>query len=459
MSKTLRYGLPYILPGQAQKHVTHNEALSKLDALLNLSVKMITDALPTSPVEGEAFLMSQSPESAWDNHANDIAVFTEGVWQFFSPVLGWMVWVEDLASIWVFKGHAWESLQGLIGNDLDQDALLNQDTLGINAQADSFNRLSLNSQASLFNHEGAGHRLTVNKNTPADTASLVLQTGFSGRAEIGLTGNDDLSLRQSADGAQWANIMSWPAGSGLTRFHGLTFDDLPLARPTLSGAIAFIQTGLDIPQFVYCDGIIWRRLNDGAPAAVQASRLDPIFAGSNAVLSNNNRDMSNSEQGSWTSVRGEKGHGSGKFYFEAETVSFASTLSSLIGVADESQAAGLNTFPGNFEKSVAMRPGQIFAKGMTISEPPIVYSGLLNDRIMVAVDIDNGRLWFGRNGEWLNSASTVPSLSGANHNVSFQQETTLYPALGSSNPSNVIRLHTGTNDLSFAPPDGFTAWG
>ncbi|MFC3119936.1 DUF2793 domain-containing protein [Jhaorihella thermophila] len=49
-----RLGLPYLLPSQAQKHVTHNEALRLLDALVQLTVESF-EALtpPASPADGE----------------------------------------------------------------------------------------------------------------------------------------------------------------------------------------------------------------------------------------------------------------------------------------------------------------------------------------------------------------------------------------------------------------------
>lgn len=38
MSGTTQLNLPYIAAAQAQKHVTHNEALRALDAIIQLSV-------------------------------------------------------------------------------------------------------------------------------------------------------------------------------------------------------------------------------------------------------------------------------------------------------------------------------------------------------------------------------------------------------------------------------------
>ena len=71
------------------------------------------------------------------------------------------------------------------------------------ATADATNRLSLNAPASLFNHAGAGHQIKVNKNAAGDTASLLFQSGFSGRAEMGLTGSDDWTIKVSPDGSTY----------------------------------------------------------------------------------------------------------------------------------------------------------------------------------------------------------------------------------------------------------------
>jgi hypothetical protein len=84
--------------------------------------------------------------------------------------------------------------------------------LGVNTAADASNRLTVASDASLFTHAGGGHQIKINKNTASNTASLLLQNGFSGRAELGLAGNDDLSLKVSADGAQWRKHAAKAAG-------------------------------------------------------------------------------------------------------------------------------------------------------------------------------------------------------------------------------------------------------
>ena len=59
----------------------------------------------------------------------------------------------------------------------------------------------------------------MNKAEPGQTASLLFQTGFSGRAEIGLAGNDDVSVKVSADGGTWRDALSVQAATGGVTLH------------------------------------------------------------------------------------------------------------------------------------------------------------------------------------------------------------------------------------------------
>jgi hypothetical protein len=83
------------------------------------------------------------------------------------------------------------------------DSLNPAPLVGVNATADATNRLSVSAPATLLSHEGAGHQLKVNKSADTDTASLLYQTGFSGRAEMGLAGDDDFHVKVSPDGSTW----------------------------------------------------------------------------------------------------------------------------------------------------------------------------------------------------------------------------------------------------------------
>ena len=84
--------------------------------------------------------------------------YQDGAWVEYQPAVGWIVWLEDEAKLLCFDGEGWVDL--LSGSF---------DKIGVNATADETNRLAISSPASLFNHEGAGHQLKVNKATATDT--------------------------------------------------------------------------------------------------------------------------------------------------------------------------------------------------------------------------------------------------------------------------------------------------
>jgi hypothetical protein len=80
--------------------------------------------------------------------------------------------------------------------------------VGVNATADATNKLSVNSDAVLFNHNGTTSQVKVNKNATANTASHIFQVGFSGRAEFGLIASDDFEMKTSPDGSAFTTGLS-----------------------------------------------------------------------------------------------------------------------------------------------------------------------------------------------------------------------------------------------------------
>jgi hypothetical protein len=80
--------------------------------------------------------------------------------------------------------------------------------------SDPVNRLAVASDAVLFTHAGSGHQIKVNKAASGDTASLLFQTGWSGRAEMGTAGSDDFAIKVSADGAAWTDALVFDAATG-----------------------------------------------------------------------------------------------------------------------------------------------------------------------------------------------------------------------------------------------------
>ena len=208
--------LSFILPAQAQKHVTHNEALTRLDLLTQLTVMAFGATQPPSlPAEGEIWALGPGASGAWAGHGGDLAAWIGESWQFITPAPGWRAASGGDLRIWT--GSAWTALTAA--------NLENVPGLGVNTGFDTTNRLSVSAPATLLSHEGADHQLKINKAAPGDTGSLLFQTDWSGRAEMGLAGSDDFAIKVSADGALWNDGLVVDAASGaVTMPNGASID-------------------------------------------------------------------------------------------------------------------------------------------------------------------------------------------------------------------------------------------
>ena len=249
--------LPYIMAAQAQKHVTHNEAVRALDALLQIAVvDRDLASPPTSPIDGARFIVAATSTGAWAGHTGKIAAFQDNAWAFYAPREGWLAWVSDENVLVCWDGAAW--LTASIGS-VNPVAMI-----GINATADTSNRLVVSAPASLFNHAGAGHQQKINKATATETASVLLQTAFAGRAEIGLTGDDDLHLKVSANGTTWREALVLTAATGTPRVPSVAKGSLPSAATATAGAIVHVPDESGGAVLAFSDGANWRRVTDRA---------------------------------------------------------------------------------------------------------------------------------------------------------------------------------------------------
>ncbi|NNU15514.1 DUF2793 domain-containing protein [Parvularcula sp. ZS-1/3] len=196
-----RLGLSYLAEAQAQKHVTINETVRMLDTLVHLSVKSASIATEPAGVDGEAYILPAGASgAAWDGRPEGtVMAFQENAWAEITPLIGMVVYTEDEASLRVYTGAAWASLN-------------EPSVLGVNASPDATNRLTVKSDAALFSHDdvtpGSGDmRLVVNKAGGTETASILFQSAFLGKAEFGLTGTDDFVIKVADDQGQFRDAL------------------------------------------------------------------------------------------------------------------------------------------------------------------------------------------------------------------------------------------------------------
>jgi hypothetical protein len=226
MSATPNLGLPYIDAGQAQKHVTHNEALRSLDTLVQLAVvDRDLSAPPDTPAEGQRWIVKATATDAWAGHENHIAAWQDGAWQFSAPVAGWVAYVIDEEILAAWDGSAWNAVSaegGGGGGEITE--LQNLSLLGIGATADSTNPLSATLNNALWSAKSVADggdgtlRYIMNKESADKTLSLLFQDNFVGCAEIGLAGDDDFHFKVSPDGTAWLEAVRIDRATGKVSF-------------------------------------------------------------------------------------------------------------------------------------------------------------------------------------------------------------------------------------------------
>ncbi|MGE0627444.1 MAG: DUF2793 domain-containing protein [Hyphomicrobiaceae bacterium] len=219
---TPNLGLPYLIAAQAQKHVTHNEAIRMLDALVQLAVLDRTQtSSPGAPTDGDRHIIGAGATDDWAGHDLEVAAWQDGAWAFFVPREGWLAWVADEDVLVAWDGSAWVAAGG------DSLNPASGGKVGINAIADDTNKLTVKSDATLFSHDdvtpGTGDmRQVLNKAAAGNTVSQLYQTSFSGRAETGLTGDDDFHFKVSPDGSTWYDGIVIDKDNGQAFFPGGT---------------------------------------------------------------------------------------------------------------------------------------------------------------------------------------------------------------------------------------------
>lgn len=256
MEETTNLKLPLLVPNQSQKEITHNEALVILDNLVNNGVKDKDLTIPPeNPSQNDLYIVGVGASGEWEGKDNQLAFYDNG-WRFCQARQGTKYWVIDENCIYVFNMTSWSkfssggssgggegggsgatslsqlddvSLTSISKDDIlkfnggsfvNSKSLNNLEGVGINCEFDEDNKLMVKSDYVLFDNNGGDSKIKANKSSTTQTASHLFQNNYSGRAEFGLIGNDDFSLKVSSDGSEWKEAFVVDKATGNIDFKG-----------------------------------------------------------------------------------------------------------------------------------------------------------------------------------------------------------------------------------------------
>ena len=157
---------------------------------------------------------------------------------------------------------------------------------------------------------------------------------------------------------------------------------------------------------------------------------------------------------SWPAIFGTHGASGGKWYYEA--VGADNTRWGLGWSTEDFKSGTSNTFSvGHFAYS--QNPLTLYQDGsnVAINGTPAFTTG---QTLQVAIDIDNGKTWFGINNTWVNASngSAGDPAAGTNPTITFSEKGQKHYPKMINNLGNVS-VNFGQQGFTYTPPDGFQA--
>ena len=185
--------------------------------------------------------------------------------------------------------------------------------------------------------------------------------------------------------------------------------------------------------------------------------LNPLF-GSTGTITNGNLTLAGASQG-YTQRLGTMAVSSGKWYYELVYTSLPAGVDPLVGFTEINNASAVSQYPGQASNSYAIYSlstnsflQKVNNSTFTNTATAVAAQG---DVVGVAFDLDNGKIWFSKNGVFVDSGNPA-----AGTNAQYTGITGTYaPAFRTSGIASSTTLDTnfGQRPLTYTPPTGFVA--
>jgi hypothetical protein len=156
--------------GNTQPDLVFNALLLAMDALAQFTPEAITASPPGSPTDGQSWIIDASATGAWAGKDHQVAVAIPGGWLFYPPREGWIGYVKNLDTNYLFNGTTWiassgasttwGTITGTLSSQTDLQAALDAknnlgETAGLNAQTGTTYTLVLSDKGKLVENTNA----------------------------------------------------------------------------------------------------------------------------------------------------------------------------------------------------------------------------------------------------------------------------------------------------------------
>jgi hypothetical protein len=106
--QTARFAMPLLAAGQAAKELTHNEALTLVDMLMQPEVVAVgIEVPPAAPEPGQCWIVGSQPVGEWAGRADHLAGWALSGWRFVAPREGLAGWCSSTGMPVAYRQGVW----------------------------------------------------------------------------------------------------------------------------------------------------------------------------------------------------------------------------------------------------------------------------------------------------------------------------------------------------------------
>jgi surface protein len=173
-----------------------------------------------------------------------------------------------------------------------------------------------------------------------------------------------------------------------------------------------------------------------------------------AAITLSNGDLTDEISGGWRSVRAQYPKSSGKYYWET-TFNYNVDGLNTTGIGAANSSAALTSYVGAGANGWEWHPQSANKTHNSVGTTWTISTPTDGDIVMVALDIDNGKIWVGVNGTWPYSGNPA---TGANEMYQDNDMMTDMMPSHSWYEGGTCTTNFGATAFTYTKPSGFSGW-